>query len=68
MKNRGFIIHGVKFWLNDNRALISKSNYEFFPKYKLMIDRGGWMETGYCFDTKKSAMEYAKEMIKKGLW
>lgn len=57
---RDFNYKGYKFHLNDNRKGISKANYEFFPKYKLLyydIDR--WIAIG-CFDTKAQAKEFAR--------
>lgn len=57
---RDFSYKGHNFHLNDNRTGISKANYEFFPKYKLLyydIDR--WIEIG-CFDTKAQAKEFAR--------
>ena len=65
MKNRGFSMYNVDFWLNDNRHHVSKANYDLFPKYKLLVwmpSECTWLETGYCCDTKRDAKEHAKNM------
>lgn len=59
--NRDFTYKGWQFHLNDNRHGISKCNYEFFPKYKLMLyDIDRWEQIA-AVNTKKEAMQYAKQ-------
>ena len=57
---------GVEYSLSDNRAFISKRNYEFFPRYKLLIKRpapgGGFMWIQY---TTVNSIKEAKQFIKR---
>ena len=55
---------GHEWNLNDNRVGISKCNYEFFPKYKLLhyLGSGEWESCGYV-NTKKEAMQLARECV-----
>lgn len=65
MKNNDFSIRGYRFHLNDNRVLISKYNYEFFPKYKLLVLEGGAWNTISCVDTKAEARAEALRYIRE---
>lgn len=57
---RNFKYRNLECNLNDNRHGISKCNYEFFPKYKLMIGtKTSWIEE-CCCNTKREALEYMK--------
>lgn len=59
--NRDFTYKGWHFHLNDNRHGISKCNKFFFARYKLMLyDIDEWIQITYV-DTKKEAMQYAKQ-------
>ena len=66
--NRNFEMFGIKFHLNDNRIGISKCNYEYFPKYKLLVYDGviGRWEQFACVNTKKEAKELIKRMYENG--
>lgn len=57
---RDFSYKGYKFHLNDNRKGISKTNYEFFPKYKLLLfDIDRWVQIA-CVDTKQEGKAFAR--------
>lgn len=59
---RNFKYLGHEWNLNDNRQGISKANYEFFPKYKLLLhDIDGWKEIG-CVSTKQEGKALAKAL------
>ncbi|MBP5461947.1 MAG: hypothetical protein J6Y20_07470 [Lachnospiraceae bacterium] len=63
LKNTEFSCIGIHWALNDNRHGVSKANYIFFPKYKLLRWMPGecaWLDEGASFDTKKDAVEWIK--------
>lgn len=56
---------GFKFNLNNNRIGISRSNYELFPKYKVLVfyeSEGKWFSIGNA-ETKKEAKEIIRQWI-----
>lgn len=59
---RNFIYKGEEWNLNDNRNGISKGNWEFFPKYRLMLYRFNCWECITCVETKREAIQYIKTM------
>ena len=57
---RDFTYRGCKFHLNDNRAGISKANYNLFPRYKLLLLAGDkWINIG-CVSTKQDGRALAR--------
>lgn len=69
--NPDFTVRGVHFYLSDNRVGISKVNYEFFPKYKVLMHVPGlnwkpdeWHEV-CCVNTKKEAIEYIESWFRE---
>lgn len=61
---RNFKYLGHEWNLNNNRIGISKANYEFFPKYKLMhyLGSGKWESCGYV-NTKKEELQLARKYV-----
>lgn len=57
---RDFAYRGYKFHINDNRAGISRANYDIFPRYKLIMHYGDkWINIG-CANTKQDCKEIAR--------
>ena len=53
---------GITYHLSDNRKGISKCNYEFFPKYRLLVYRKH-LQDYICYsyvDSKKQAREFIR--------
>lgn len=61
---RHFKYMGHEWNLNDNRIGISKANYEFFSKYKIMHYLGSeeWEECG-AVETKQEAKQVIKQLV-----
>ncbi len=57
--NRDFEINGVKFHLNEGRKFVYQSKYEVV----YYCEDLGWIEIGSA-DTKKEAIQVAKEFLK----
>lgn len=60
MINRDFEYKGYQIHLNDNRAGVSRCDYEFFPRYSVLINRSGaWIQISAC-DSKREAVQAVK--------
>ena len=60
MMNKDFEYKGYQVHLNDNRAGVSRCNYEFIPRYSVLINHAGiWIQVS-CADTKKEARQDIK--------
>ena len=58
--NRDFNYKGYQIHLNDNRAGVSRCNYEFIPRYSVLINHAGtWMQVAAC-DSKREAVQAIK--------
>ena len=58
---RDFSYRRYKFHISDNRAGISKANYDLFPRYKLLMYDGDnkWINIG-CVSTKQEGRALAR--------
>lgn len=58
---KDFVYKGLECFLNSNHIWKEKYDYEFTPKYTLLIKRGGSYIPETHVDTKKEALQYMKE-------
>lgn len=56
----------IKYYLSDNRKGINKCNYEFFPKYRLLVYREH-LQDYICYAYVNSKKE-AREFIQSNRW